>query len=103
MKLDTQLPFYEAFRLIQIGSFRYMRLPHWKEDVEIHVQLPDDYSKMTHPYLYVKSRFGLVPWIPTQVEMFSKEWEVYFEDSFFCQDDGVSQEPELEGWKPKHL
>lgn len=70
MQIDAKLPFYEAFRLIQIGSFRYMRLPHWKEDVEIHVQLPDDYSKMTHPYLYVKSRFGLVPWIPTQVEMF---------------------------------
>ena len=100
MQIDAKLPFYEAFRLIQIGSFRYMRLPHWKEDVEIHVQLPDDYSKMTHPYLYVKSRFGLVPWIPTQVEMFSKEWQVHLEDSFFCQDDDVQQESELGTGKP---
>lgn len=79
MKLNAMLPFYEAFRLIQTEPCHYMRLPHWKEDVEIHVQLPDEHSKMTHPYLYVKSRFGMVPWIPTQVEMFSTEWEVHTE------------------------
>ena len=100
MQIDANLPFYEAFRLVQIGSYRYMRLPHWKEDVEIHMQLPDDYSKMTHPYLYVKSRFGLVPWIPTQVEMFSEDWEVHIEDSLFCQYDDVPQEPELGAGKP---
>lgn len=80
MKISDSLPFYEAFRLIQWSRgnvIRYMRLPHWEKDVEIHVQVPEEHSKMTHPYLYVKSRFGLVPWIPTQVEMFSKEWEVY--------------------------
>ena len=81
MKLKTTLPFYEAFRLIQAEPWHYMRLPHWKDDVEIHVQLPDEYSKMTHPYLYVKSSFGMVHRIPNQVEMFSKEWEVYTESS----------------------
>ena len=59
MLVDQGLPFVEAFRLVQTNpDTRFMRLPHWKEDVEIHVQMPDDHSKMTHPYLYVKSRLS---------------------------------------------
>ena len=53
-----------------------MRLPSWKEDVLIKVQYPDENSKMTHPYLYVESRFGCVPWKETMVELFSDQWEV---------------------------
>lgn len=53
-----------------------MRLPHWKEDVLIKCQHPDDKSKMTHPYLYVESRHGKVPWKETFVEMFSEDWQV---------------------------
>lgn len=78
MKLGENLPFYEAFRLIQFSSeIRYMRMSNWNDDVEIHVQIPSKEEKMSHPFLYVKSRFGLVPWIPTQVELFSKTWEVH--------------------------
>ncbi|MCG8208179.1 hypothetical protein J2Q01_11965 [Tenacibaculum finnmarkense genomovar finnmarkense] len=53
-----------------------MRLAHWSKDVMIKIQYPDEKSKMTAPYLYVQSRFGNVPWIPTQIELFSNEWEV---------------------------
>lgn len=78
MMLDSGLPFYEALRLLLLKpDTRCMRLPHWKEDVEIHLQLPDKHSKMTHPYLYVVSRYGLVPWIPTQVEMLSTGWQIH--------------------------
>lgn len=59
-------------RKIQLG----MRLPSWSEDVVIRVQYPDEYSKMTAPYLYVQSRFGCVPWKETMVELFSNEWQV---------------------------
>lgn len=52
------------------------RLPHWKPDVRIMLQVQDEHSKMTAPYLYVQSRFGCVPWIPTQIELLSEEWEV---------------------------
>ena len=52
------------------------QLPHWKPDVRIMLQEPDEHSKMTHGYLYVQSRFGCVPWNPTQVELLSEEWEV---------------------------
>lgn len=50
------------------------KLPHWGADVTIQLQRPDEHSKMTHPYLYVQSRHGLVPWEPTMVEMLSENW-----------------------------
>ncbi len=34
-------------------------LPHWSEDVFIQVQTPDENSKMTAPYFFVTSRYGL--------------------------------------------
>lgn len=76
------LTFSQAFGKIRLHPANMaMRLPHWSPEVQIRVQLTDDQSKMTHPYLYVRSRYGSVPWIPTQVEMFSREWEViWFED-----------------------
>lgn len=55
---------------------RAARLPHWKPDVRIMLQVPDEHSKMTHAYMYAQSRFGCVPWNPTQVELLSEEWEV---------------------------
>lgn len=53
-----------------------VRLPHWAPDVYISLQSPDEHSKMTHPYLYVTSRYGMVPWISTVVEMFSEKWAI---------------------------
>lgn len=52
------------------------RLPHWKPDVVIRAQYPDEHSKMTAPYLYVESRFGRVPWKETMIELFSEDWEI---------------------------
>lgn len=59
---------------LQTGQFEFIRLPHWSEDVKIKLQKPDENSKMTAEYLYVESRFGRVPWIPTQIELLSDRW-----------------------------
>lgn len=53
---------------------RAIRLPFWGADVKIKIQLPDENSKMTAPYLYVESRFGVVPWVITQIEILSNDW-----------------------------
>ncbi len=56
-----------------------IRLSTWKEDVKIrcmHWNGVDSTAKMTHPYLYVESRNGNVPWINTVVELFSDDWEI---------------------------
>ena len=66
----------DALVKIQDEEYSAMRLPHWGPDVLIKVQRPDEHSKMTAPYLYVESRKGLVPWIPTMIEMFSESWGV---------------------------
>ena len=53
-----------------------MRLEQWSPEVFIRIQHPDENSKMTASYFYADSRFGKVPWIPTQIEMFSGEWGI---------------------------
>lgn len=42
------------------------------------VQAPDENSKMTEPYAFLKNaRGGLVPWIPSQGDLFACDWTVY--------------------------
>ena len=66
--------FGEALEEVKKG--KGMRLPQWSEDVVIKAQIPDGFSKMTAPYLYVESRFGKVPWKETYIELFAENWEV---------------------------
>ena len=62
--------FGQAMEFMKDGE--KVRLPNWSEDVFISIQVPDENSKMTAPYFYETSGNGLVPWIPTMIEMFSK-------------------------------
>jgi hypothetical protein len=52
----------------------------------IELQVPDEYSKMTHPYIFIDTT-GLktdnefaprdrVPWLASQTDMLSDDWEV---------------------------
>lgn len=73
----TDLSFGLAFDMVRTDTENLgMRLPSWKEDVVVRIQMPDANSKMTAPYLYVESRFGRVPWKETMIELFSIEWTV---------------------------
>lgn len=61
-----------------IGRMRQgaaVRLPHWSREVKLQLQVPDANSKMTAPYIYAISRFGLVPWVATQIELLSQDWQ----------------------------
>lgn len=41
------------------------------------LQRPDDNSKMTLPYIYMSTAQGdLVPWLASQTDMLSEDWEV---------------------------
>ena len=72
--MEETLTFGQAIVAMKKG--KGVRLPKWSPDVFISIQSPDENSKMTAPYFYVTSRFGLVPWIPTMIEMFSEEWAI---------------------------
>lgn len=66
--------FGQALEALKKGGS--VRLPAWQPDVMIKCQRPDEHSKMTAPYLYVESRYGLVPWKETMIELFSENWEL---------------------------
>lgn len=74
--IECKLGFGTAFEKMKNATNNNlgMRLPQWKEDVVIRIQRPTELSKMTAPYLYVESRFGMVPWKETMIELFSDEW-----------------------------
>lgn len=59
-----------------------IRLPHWKQDVGIMLRkAQDDYDtraagQPTHDYLTAASRYGYIPWNPTQIELLSDDWQL---------------------------
>ena len=66
--------FEDAIKAMRAG--KKVRLAAWTADVFISIQEPDRNSKMTARYFYVTSRFGMVPWIPTMIEMLTEEWTI---------------------------
>jgi hypothetical protein len=39
------------------------------------LQVPDEHSKMTLPYLYMRTAQGdLVPWLASQTDLLAKDW-----------------------------
>lgn len=76
--IEGGYPFGYAFQNLKTKQCVAMRLPNWQPDVKIKCQFPDEHSKMTAPYLYVESRFGLVPWKETNIELFSNDWEIEY-------------------------
>lgn len=45
------MSFGDALEMVKRG--KGMRLPHWKDDVVIRAQFPDENSKMTAPLIYM--------------------------------------------------
>jgi len=54
--------------------------------IYLELQVPDEHSKMTLPYIYIVTTGlqtdneaapkGLVPWLASQTDMLSEDWEV---------------------------
>jgi hypothetical protein len=48
------------------------------KDMYVELQEPDDHSKMTLPYVYMKTAQGdLVPWLCSQTDLLATDWETY--------------------------
>lgn len=44
----------------------------------IHLQQPDEGSKMSLPYVYMQTADGeLVPWVASQTDLMAEDWEVF--------------------------
>ena len=49
--------------------------------MHMEAQIPDEHSKMTHPYLFItvpgcQEGTRLLPWQPAQVDIFAEDWNV---------------------------
>lgn len=57
---------------------RKVRRTGWNgKGMWIAVQVPDANSKMTLPYIYMKTAQGdLVPWLASQTDILSSDWEI---------------------------
>lgn len=43
----------------------------------VHLQIPDQNSKMTLPYIYMKTACNnQVPWLASQTDILAEDWEI---------------------------
>lgn len=75
-----KLPFEIALMRLKEG-YPAIALEGWTRSV-VKMQVPDEHSKMTYPYLYIEYTEELDgsttrhPWVPNAYELFSKDWEI---------------------------
>lgn len=69
------MDFSRALELIKMD--RRMRRKGWNgKGMWIELQRPDAYSKMTLPYIYMKTADNnLVPWLASQTDIMAEDWE----------------------------
>jgi hypothetical protein len=71
------MTFGAAIEVLKAGE-RVTRRGWNGKDMWLALQVPDEHSKMTLPYIYMKTAQGdLVPWLASQSDMLSEDWELY--------------------------
>lgn len=84
-ELVTTFTFGEALRHLKNGK-KVARKGWNGKGIFIELQVPDEHSKMTHPYIYIDTT-GLdttnpdapkdrVPWLASQTDMLSNDWVI---------------------------
>lgn len=73
----TGLTFGHALDGLKYGE--RMTREGWNgKDMWIALQRPDENSKMTLPYIYMKTAQGdLVPWLASQTDLLANDWALY--------------------------
>lgn len=72
----AKLNFSDALESLKSGA-RVAREGWNGKDMFIELQYPDANSKMTLPYIYMKTVYDdLVPWIASQTDLLSGDWFV---------------------------
>jgi hypothetical protein len=72
--------------LLWLKQGKKVRREGWNgKGMWLQLQVPDENSKMTLPYIYIEYPFGhpaypdgsRVPWLASQTDMLSNDWEVF--------------------------
>lgn len=72
----STLNFGEALQLLQQGK-KVTRTGWNGKGMWLALQRPDAHSKMTLPYIYMKTAQGdLVPWLASQTDLLADDWMV---------------------------
>jgi len=73
--LTMKMDFGDAIRALKDG--KKVRRRNWNgEGMWLALQVPDEHSKMGLPYIYMSTVEGkLVPWLASQSDMLSEDWE----------------------------
>jgi hypothetical protein len=59
------------------GGAKISRIGWNGKGMYVEIQIPDTHSKMTRPYLYMRTVDGdLVPWIASQTDLLAEDWIV---------------------------
>ncbi len=80
-----------GWALNQLYAGKKLRRRGWNgKGIHIEMQVPDAYSKMTQPYIYIETSNlessnpdaprGRVPWFPSQTDMLALDWETVEEE-----------------------
>jgi hypothetical protein len=72
------MDFGDAIRKLKEGML-VQRLGWNGKGMHLRLQVPDEHSKMTLPYIYMRTVQGdLVPWLASQTDMLANDWEYAF-------------------------
>lgn len=68
--------FGEALRLLRLG--KKVQRAGWNGPGQfLELQVPDENSKMTLPYIYITTVQGdRVPWLASQTDMLAVDWDI---------------------------
>lgn len=63
-----------ALRVLKGG--RIVARDGWNgEGMSLELQRPDEHSKMTRPYIFIRTADGqLVPWVASQTDLLADDW-----------------------------
>jgi hypothetical protein len=74
------LTFGQAIELLKFGV-RVSRIGWNGKGMWLKLQLPDEHSKMSLPYIYMKTADNkLVPWLASQTDVLAEDWVVFIEE-----------------------
>lgn len=74
-KINTAFCFGEALKLLENGE-KVTRAGWNGKGMWLAFQAPDKDSKMTLPYIYMKTADNnLVPWLASQTDVLAKDWQ----------------------------
>lgn len=67
--------FGDVVKKMKYRGGRFARAGWNGKGMYIQLQVPDEHSKMTLPYIYMKTVQGdLVPWLASQTDMLADDW-----------------------------